>query len=144
VPELPVLPRRGDLAQHVLVDVALGIAVLHGHGVQQVHHLRQQPRRRDGEAGVLHVLRVGGVVAAQRAQKRKDVLRDHGVHVRRSEVLEARPAEVVVRPVPGVRAFGKHTARHRLTQLGGLALLQRVQLVQPLQKEQIGDLFDDL
>ena len=103
--ELAVLPGGGDLAEHVLVEVALGVAVLHRHCVEQVHDLGQQRRRRDGEARVLHVVRVGGVVAAERAQEREDVLADDGEHLRRREVLEARPAQVLVgaalwRPCP--------------------------------------------
>ena len=82
--ELAVLPGGGDLAEHVLVEVALGVAVLHRHVVEQVHHLGQQRRRGDGEARVLHVVRVGGVVAAQRAQEREDVLADDGVHLGRA------------------------------------------------------------
>ena len=62
--ELAVLPGAGNFAQHVLVHIALGVAVFHGHVVQHVHHLVQQGRGGDGEAGVLHVLRVGGAVAS--------------------------------------------------------------------------------
>ena len=58
--ELAVLPGGGQLAQHVLVDVALGIAVVHGDVVDQVDDLGEQRRRGDGEAGVAHVVRVGG------------------------------------------------------------------------------------
>ncbi len=116
--ELAVLPGGGDLAEHVLVDVALGVAVLHRHGVDEVHDLGEQRRGRDGEARVLHVVRVGRVVAAQRAQEREDVLADHGVHVARGEVLEARPAQVVVRrprPADAVLAFGEDPALQRLS-----------------------------
>ena len=74
--ELAVLPGGGDLAEHVFVEVALGVAILHRHLVDHVHHLGQQRRRGDGEARVLHVVRVGGVVAAQRAQEREDVFVD--------------------------------------------------------------------
>ena len=63
--ELPVLSGGGDLAEHVFVDVALGVAFLHGHGVEQVHHLGQQRWSRDGEARVLHVVRVGGLGTAE-------------------------------------------------------------------------------
>ena len=94
--ELAVLPGGGDLAEHVFVEVALGVAVLHRHLVDQVHDLGQQRGRGDGEARVLHVVRVGGVVAAERAQEGKDVLVDDGEHLGRREVLEARPAQVVV------------------------------------------------
>ena len=65
--ELPVLSGGGDLAEHVLVDVALGVAFRHRHLVEQVYHLGEQRRGRDGEARVLHVLRVGGVGAADLA-----------------------------------------------------------------------------
>ena len=35
----PFCPARGDLAEHVLVEVALGVAVLHRHVVEQVDDL---------------------------------------------------------------------------------------------------------
>ena len=66
--ELAVLPGAGDLPEHVFVEVALGVAVLHRQLVDEVHHLREQRRLRDGEARVLHVLRVGRAVAAERAE----------------------------------------------------------------------------
>jgi hypothetical protein len=40
--ELAVLAGAGNLAQHVFVEVALGVAVLHRHMVEHVHHLGQQ------------------------------------------------------------------------------------------------------
>ena len=43
--ELPVLSGRGDLREHVLVDVALGVAVDHGDLVEPVDRLPQQRRR---------------------------------------------------------------------------------------------------
>jgi hypothetical protein len=43
---------------------------MHGKRRNEVNHLDQQRRRRDGEAGVLHVLGVGGTVTAQGAEKR--------------------------------------------------------------------------
>ncbi len=39
--ELPVLTGGGDLGQHVLVDITFGIALLHRHVVEHVHHLHQ-------------------------------------------------------------------------------------------------------
>jgi hypothetical protein len=74
--ELAVLPGAGNLAQHVLVEVALGVPVLHGHVVEHIHHFRQQGRRRDGEAGILHVVRVGGAVATHGTQKGEYVFAD--------------------------------------------------------------------
>ena len=78
--ELAVLPGAGDLAEHVFVEVALGVAVLHRHLVDHVHDLGQQRGRGDGEPRILHVVRVGGVVAAERAQEREDVVVHDGEH----------------------------------------------------------------
>ena len=145
--ELAVLPGAGDLAEHVFVEVALGVAVLHRHLVDHVHDLGEQRRRRDGEARILHVVRVGRAVAAERAQEREDVLADDGEHLRRREVLEARPAAgprrarpAGDRPCPRERRAAPSACLSRV----GLALLQRVQVVEPLDEEQVGDLLDDL
>jgi hypothetical protein len=93
-------------------------------------------------------MRVGGVVAAECAQERENVLAHHGVHVTRGEMLEARPAQVVVRTAPAfantVLARGENPAPDGLLEPGGLVLLQRVEIVQAAQKEQVGDLLDHL
>lgn len=39
--ELAVLSRRGDLAQHVFVQVAFGVPLFHRHRVDHVHDLGQ-------------------------------------------------------------------------------------------------------
>ena len=41
--ELPILPGGGDLAEHVLVEVALGVAVGHVYAVELVDHVGQHP-----------------------------------------------------------------------------------------------------
>ena len=74
--ELAVLAGRGDLRQHVLVDVALGVAVAHVELVELVDDLGEQRRARDLEAGVAHVARIGRAVAVERADEREDVLVD--------------------------------------------------------------------
>ena len=79
--ELAVLAGGGDLAQHVFVEVALGVAIVHGDLVDQVHNPRQERWRGDGEARVLHVLGVGRAVAARGAKERKDVLVHDGEHL---------------------------------------------------------------
>ena len=147
--ELPVLSGGGDLAEHVLVDVALGVALLHRHLVEQVHHLGQQRRSRDGEARVLHVVRVGGVGTAElpgqvSAQIREEVLPHHREHLGRGEVLEARPAEVLVGPTLGVLAFREDPPLHRLPEPIGLVFLQCVHVVEPTEEQQVGDLLDHL
>ena len=39
--ELAVLSGGGDLSQHVFVDIALGITLLHRYLIEQIHHLCQ-------------------------------------------------------------------------------------------------------
>ena len=141
--ELAVLPGAGDLPEHVFVEVALRVAVLHRHVIDHVHDLREQRGLRDGEARVLHVVRVGGIVAAERAQEREDVIVHDGEHFRRREMLEARPAEIVAGATARVVALGEDAALHRLFEPRGFALLQRVQIVEPFQEKQVGDLLDD-
>jgi hypothetical protein len=79
--KLSVLSGAGNLAQHVFVEVALGVPVFHGDFVDHVHDLGQQRRRGNGEAGALHVLGVGCAVATQGSQPGEDVLADHRVHL---------------------------------------------------------------
>ena len=69
---------------------------------------------------------------------------DDREHLGRREVLEARPAQVVVAASSVVLALGKDAALDRLAEAGGLVLFERVQVVEPLDEEQIGDLLDHL
>ena len=71
--ELAVLPGRGDLGEHVLVEVALGVAVVHRDVVEHVDDLRQQRRRRDREPGVLHVVR-----RRSSRRRRSEIVRRNG------------------------------------------------------------------
>ncbi len=71
--ELAVLAAAGDLAQHVFVQIALGVAVFHGDFVEKVDDLGEQLRYGDGEPGTFHMLRVGRIVPAQRAKEGEDV-----------------------------------------------------------------------
>src|SRR5665647_522161 len=75
--ELSILPGAGDFAKHVFVEVALGIAILHGHTVQKVNYPGQHRRGGNGETGTFHVVGVCGIVASQGAQKWKNVLINH-------------------------------------------------------------------
>ena len=72
--ELPVLTGGRDLREHVLVQVALGVALLHRHLVDHIDDLRQQSRRGNRETRVFHVMRVGRLVAAQCSKERKHML----------------------------------------------------------------------
>jgi hypothetical protein len=141
--ELAVLPGAGDLAEHVLVQVALGVGVGHVDAVELVDHVGQHARRRHHEDGVLHVVRVGRValllgaaVAAQRLDEGEHLVLDRGKHLLRGRVLEPRPAQVVLLGL-------EDRLLDRLAGADGLALAQRVQLVQPLDEQQIRQLLDD-
>ena len=81
--ELAVLAGSRDLAEHVFVEVALGVAILHRDLGQQVDHLGEQRRGGDGEARALHVGRVRGAVLRHGAQEGEDVLGDDLEHRRR-------------------------------------------------------------
>jgi hypothetical protein len=111
--ELAVLPGAGDLAEHVFVQVALGVAVFHRHMVEHVHHLGQQRRSGDGEACILHVVGVGGIVAAHYAQEWKNVFADDGEHFSGCEMFKTGPTQVVVVAVPGIITFREDASIHR-------------------------------
>ena len=81
--ELAVLSGGGDLAEHVLVQVALDVPLVQGEFVQDVNGLGQQVRRGDGEPRVLHVLGVRGVLAAESTQPREHAIGDDLVHLLR-------------------------------------------------------------
>ena len=85
--ELPVLPGRRNFAEHVLVDIAFRIAIVHLDFVELLDGLGQQRRRRNTEPRILHVLAEGRSLPAKRAQKRKDVLVDDLEHLARLEDL---------------------------------------------------------
>ena len=143
--ELAVLAGAGDLAEHVLVEIALGVGVGHVDGVELVHHVGQHPRGRDHEQGVLHMPGVGGIVriavaavpvAAEPLDEGEHLVAHRGEHRLRRGLLEAGPAQVVL-------AGGEHRLLDRLADAGGLALFQGVQLIQPLDEQQVGELLDD-
>ena len=139
--ELPVLPGGGDLAEHVFVEIALGVLVGHVEVVDLVDHVGHHPGRRHHEEGVLHVMGVGGSFArvpgpAQRLDEGKHLVAHRLEHPLRRKLLETRPAQTVL-----VR--GEHRFQDRFAGAGGLPLPARVQLVQFLYEEQVRELLDD-
>ena len=139
--ELPVLPGAGDLAEHVLVEITLGVAVGHVDVVELVDHVGEHTSRGHHEEGVLHVMGVGGsLVRLPRLAHRFDE-GEHPVahrleHLLRRKLLETRPTQSVL-------VGGEHRLLDRVAGAGGLMLLTRVQLVQPLDEEQVGELLND-
>ena len=140
-PELPVLPGARDLAEHVLVQIALGVARRHVDRVELVDDVAEHARRRHDEEGVSHVLRVGrvlGVVVgpADRLDEREDLVADRLEHRLGRELLEARPAQVLL--------FVAEDGRlDRSVRPVRLRLGERVQLVEALDEQEIGQLLDD-
>ena len=139
--ELPVLPGGRDLAEHVLVEITLGVAVGHVDVVELVDHAGQHPSRGHHEEGVLHVMGVGGTPVrvprpAHRLDEGEHLVPHRLEHLLRRKLLEARPPQRVL-------VGGEHRLLDRVAGAGGLALLARVQLVQPLDEKQVGELLDD-
>ena len=139
--ELPVLPGGGDLAEHVLVEITLGVAVGHVDVVELVDHVGQHPSRGHHEEGVLHVMGVGrSLVRVARLAQRFDEW-EHPVphrleHPLGRKLLETRPAQSVL-------AGGEQRLLDRVAGAGGSMLLARVQLVQTLDEKQVGELLND-
>jgi hypothetical protein len=148
--ELPVLTGRGDLSEHIFVDVALGVAIVHLHLVEFIDDLGEERRVRNSVAGLLHVL---GEIALGRdlfADEGENVLVDDFEHLLRLEQFEPRPTKVfvgttallahffVAAPIP---PFRKNAPLQRYLERGGFRLLERLQLVETLDKEQVGDLL---
>ena len=98
----------------------------------------------DGEAGVAHVVGVGGAVGAEGAQEGEHVLADDCEHLGGLAVGEVGPAQVLVVAAARIEAGGEQRAFERAFGAGGLALLQFLQLVQTADEEEVGDLLDDL
>ena len=138
----PFWPALRDLAQHVLVHVALGVAVFHWDVVEHVHDLGEQGGRRDCEAGVLHVAGIRGVlpIRLQGADEREHAVAYDRIHGPRIEVLEAAPAQVFVRNTAVVLAFGKDAPLQGTPQAVGLLLLGGMEVVEALDEEEVRDL----
>jgi hypothetical protein len=90
------------------------------------------------------VVGVGRTVATQCAEPGKDVLSHHLIHLCRGEVLEARPAEVLVGSLLRILSKGKDRVLYRFLEPGGLVLLQGMEIVEAPQEQEIGDLLDYL
>ena len=108
VRNLPFLASGGDFSEHVLVEIALRIAVLHRHVVDEVDNFGEQSRGWNREPCVLHVVGVGGFVGAEGLQEGENMLADDGVHLARLKILENRPAKVFVGTLLGVFAWGEN------------------------------------
>lgn len=75
------------------------------------------------------------------------MLADNLIHLAGFEILETRPAEIGVGPALvalAVVAFGEDVALDRLFERGGLLLFEQLQVIEPAEEEQVGDLLNHL
>lgn len=118
-------------------DRALGVAILHRHLVEHLHHLGQQPGIAEANTRIAHVPTIAGAFLAQDAQERKDMVGHHIHHPPGLEVLEARPAHLHIGAALLILALGEYAPFHRHAQHLGLAFLQCVQVIETLDEQQI-------
>jgi hypothetical protein len=121
-----------------------GSPVVHRNVIEQIDDFGQQSGAGNPEPGVAHVMCIRRAVTAEVTKEREYVFVHHLEHLGRGEVLEMRPAVVVVRPALFVRPLGEDALLHRLLQALGLLLLKRLEVVEPADEQQIGDLLDYL
>ena len=81
--------------------------------------------------------------STKRPQEREDVLIHHFHHFAGFEILEARPAQVLIGTPLLIFAVWKDAAFHWRLEGLALALFQGVEVVQPLDEQQIGHLLHD-
>src|SRR5207237_1088221 len=138
-----VLSGARDLAEHVLVEIAFCVAILHRYVVNHVYDSREQCRSRNGEARSSHLLRVAGYVGVERAEKWENVPANNREHFCRREVLKARPPEIFVRTAAAVFPFRKNAALDRLLQPIRFVFFKRVEIVQSADEKQVSYLLYD-
>ncbi len=147
--ELAVLAGAGDLGEEVFVEVALCIAILHGDRLDHIDYTAMKCWCRDREARALHVLR--RALAANLLQPRENVVVEPVPHLTGFKVLDAGPAQVgvwdeIARAALALLLPFRKNRLHalRADTLSGHLVFSGLDLVQPLQEQQVGDLLDDL
>jgi hypothetical protein len=142
------LPCGRDLRQHVFVEVALGVAILHRDFSQQIDHLGEQRGRRNREARALHMGGVRAVGLGHVAQEREHVLGDDFEHRRGVFVLQPGPAHLLIGNATAladlVLAVREDAPLDRLFETVGLVLFAGVRVIEPAHEQQVGDLLDHL
>ena len=81
------------------------------------------------ESRILHVMRVGGAIAAHGAQERENVLINDREHLGRGKILKPGPAQIVVVAAFGIVPFGKNFTLHRFTQTHGFVFFEGMQII---------------
>ena len=111
--------------------------------VELVDHVGQHTGRGHHEAGILHMVAVRRAPLAvplpllpERLDEGEHSVAHRLKHLLRRGLFEARPAELVL-------LGGEDRILDGLAGAGGLGLFERVQIVEPLDEEQVGELLDD-
>ncbi len=134
-PELTVLPCRRDLGEHVLIEVALRVAILHRDFSDEVDNLRKQLRGGDREPRVLHVMCVRRTIATERPKEWEDVSINDGEHLVWGKVPKPGPAHVLVGASQLVLPLWEDSVLQRPLESRGLVLLQDLHVVETTQEE---------
>ena len=131
--ELAVLAGRVQLAQQVLVQVALHVLILAGnlHVVDGLAGFDEQAGLVDLELGVLHLLGEGAALAAQRLDEGKDLFLDVGQRLRGRKLGPVRPAQV---------GSGKNGSYFALRRVAVRSVL--LAFVKPLEEQEERKLLD--
>ena len=139
--ELSILPSGGDLAEHVFVEVALGVLVCHVDGVELIDDISEEGGLREHEEGVLHVGGVGGVFGtvlafAEGFDEGEDFFLNEGEEGIGREVTEVGPAVVRL-------GGGENGVFDGLFKAIRLGFAKGVELVETFDEEEVGELLDD-
>ena len=147
--ELTVVARSRHLAEHILIDIAHRVTVVHVKMVDTLDNLGEGTGALNQEGRILHETAVGRLLAAtQVLDEHKHVLADDAVHRLGVIVLERAPPQIFVgdvavslRIVP--RPIADSRLRHCHTHSVGIGFLGALCIVEHLHKEQIGHLLEN-
>ena len=136
--ELSVLPGGGELGEEILVDVALGVAVLGGdiHIIDDGDRFLEEGGFRDDEDGVLHLPGKERLLpVVERLDEGEDHVPDMLKHLLGGVVLPGRPpALLVVLEDRGIRHPPQPCT----------FLLDDIHVLKPLHEDEVGHLLDGL
>ena len=137
--KLPIRPCCCQLREHVLIQIALRIPILHRNLINLSHHIRQQRRIGNQKHRILHMTGIGTLpsTAPQILNKRKCLIPHNPQHLLRiRQILKMRPPR-------RLKLRWKLRILYLPSNPPSLFLLIQLQIIQPLNKKEIRDLFDN-
>ena len=147
--ELPVVAACGHLAQHILINVAHRIAVVHVEPVDTIHNLRKRACIRNQERGTFHEAAVRRfLTVVQRLDEREHIARNRSEHRLGILVLEHMPAEALVRNILfgiGIAPVAalENSVLERNAHDVRVRLFRALAIVQHLHEEQVSHLLQN-